>query len=483
MITSIISIRLFTTLLSPTEIGRLNIFLAIYGWFALVLLNPVVMYVNRKIIEWDTLEVVHKNLICLFKYFIIVSLLAGFGIVILNYLIGIGIIASSLWIFIIIAGSILLYSLNTSVLGWLNLFRKRFLFVFFSVLTLWLGIGISIFFVLRLFSKAEYWLLGQLLGNALVLFLAIPVLFKILRKNNSATSNNKEGFTLSAVFNFAWPLAIGTFLYWCHTQGYRFVFQSIAGTELLGFFVVGFGIGSNLMLSFDTLFNQYYHPVFYNDISNSDKKEKTIAWNNYSYAFFPAAIIVAVYVSAGGHLFITVFTDEKFHAVGSIVLWGAVSELLRMIFSTLGMVSHAEMKMKPLIFPGITGAFVAITGVFLFVKINPFLGAGLALFLGWLLALVHLYFKMRKLLPIQIPWKRIFYGFTLSLPVIAFFSAMKKVLLMPTLFQSIMLLSATGIYVLLIEVILARKWLKFPLKMPFLDDFEQKIKSIVFGNL
>jgi len=483
MITSIISIRLFTTFLSPAEIGRLNIFLAIYSWFALVLLNPVVMYVNRKIIEWNMIESVHKNLISLFKYFIIVAMSAGFGVVVLNHLIGIGIIASSIWIFIIIAGSILLTSLNVSVLGWLNLFRKRFLFVFFSVLTLWLGLGISIFFILRLFPKAEYWLLGQLLGNALILLLATVTLFRILKKSNAAISDNKEGFTLSAVFNFAWPLAIGTFLYWCHTQGYRFVFQKLVGLDTLGFFVVGFGLGSNLMLSFDTLFNQYYHPIFYSGIANNSDQQKTIAWNKYAHAFFPASIIVAVYVSLGGPLFAKVFTGERFHIVGNIILWGAVSELFRMFASTIGMISHAQMEMKPLILPSITGAATAIISIFLFVRINPFLGGGVSLALGWFFASTHLFFKMKRLLPVQIPWRRIIYSLILSLPLFVFFVAMKNILISPTIFQSVILLGVSALYVFFAQIIMARRWLSLPIKMTMVDDFEQKMKSIVFGDL
>ena len=37
-LTSIVSIKIFTTLLSPFEVGRLNIIFAVIGWFGLIFL-------------------------------------------------------------------------------------------------------------------------------------------------------------------------------------------------------------------------------------------------------------------------------------------------------------------------------------------------------------------------------------------------------------------------------------------------------------
>ena len=50
------------------------------------------------------------------------------------------------------------------------------------------------------------------------------------------------------------------------------------------------------MVSFDGLFNQYYQPIFYNEIANSTEEQRTIAWNKYAHAFFPAIVLVMLYI-------------------------------------------------------------------------------------------------------------------------------------------------------------------------------------------
>jgi len=474
MLTSIISIRIFTTLLSPSEIGRLNILLAICSWFSLVVINPVGMYVNRKIIEWNRDGLVQRHLIPLLEFFVVVVGLAIIVVIGLNYFIGLGIDIKIWWIIIIVAGSILLTSGNASFLGWLNLFGKRFSFVFLSVITLWLGLVLSTFFVLKIMAKAEYWFAGQLLGQGLVLVEAAILFLRILGKPASFVIQKDRDFTPSLVFRFAWPLAIGTFLYWCHSQGYRFVFQKIAGTEALGLFAVGFGIGSNLMVAFDTLFNQYYHPIFYNEIANSNEEQRTIAWNKYGSFFFPAIIIMMVYIGVNGPLLAKVFTGERFHYVGNIILWGAVAESLRMMTSATAMVSHAQLEMKPLIIPSIVGAVSAIIGVFILVRFNPFLGGGFAISFGWLLAFLVLFKNMKKLLPIEFPYKRVLYSIFLSLPFFVLLLVKKTDFM---IVQSLIILVVSGLYLIFAQFILARKWISLPLRLSFIDEWENKFKN------
>lgn len=484
VLVSIVYVRILTTLLLPREVGRLNILLSICGWFGLVLVNPVGMYINRKLIEWNKEGSARTYLIYLVQYFLVVSIFAVVSISFLNYFVGLGINVDVIWLFILVSASILLTSGNSSFLGYLNLLGSRAWFVSLTILTLLSGLGFSAFFVLRLFPTAECWLSGQLLTQGVIFIFAMTILFRKLQKPLLMAQHNKDtSFTLPAVFHFAWPLAIGTFLYWCHTQGYRFAFQKIAGLEALGLFVVGFGIGSNLMVSFDTLFNQYYYPIFYNEISHSTEEQRTNAWNKYACAFFPAVVPVAIYVAVNGPLIAKVFTGEKFHQVGNIIFWGALAECLRMAVSVVGMVSHAQFKMKPLILPGITGVFTAIIGVFLFVRIHPFIGGGLALTLGWLLVLIHMYRNMKKLLPIQIPWKRIFYSLILGIPLLIFFTITRRIFHTPTIFQSLIVLSSSGLYLLLAQFILARKWLSLPIKIAFIDEIEQKLRSYLQRDL
>lgn len=477
MLTSIISIRIFTTFLSPLEVGRLNILMAICGWFGLVLINPVGMYVYRKIIEWKEKGVASKYTIYFFRYLLIVATFAIFITSVLRHYLNLEI--KVLWSFVV-GGYILSSSGNTSFLSWLNLFGKRFHFVLFTILTLWFCLLFSTLFVGVISSKSEYWLLGQIFGYFLVLFVAKIMTLRVLNSNDIGNYKNQD-FTLSSVFNFGFPLALGTFLYWIHTQGYRFVFQKIAGLDTLGLFTVGFGIGSNLIISLETLFNQYYHPIFYQEIANSDEKQRTLAWNKYAYAFFPAIVLVSIYLGVSGPLLTKVFTGERFHQVGNIIFWGVIAESLRIITSTTALVSHAQIETKPLIVPSIIGTIVAIVGVFIFVRINPFHGAGFALSFGWLLAFIYLFKNMRKLLPIKFPVKRILYSLMLSIPLFSML-IMIKIYKQFTTLQSLLILGVFGSYMLFAQIVLARKWISLPIKIDLIDKIEGKTK-LYFSEL
>jgi len=475
---SIASIRVYTTLLSSTEVGRLNVLLAISGWFWLVLISPVSMYIGLKITNWSREGLAYKYLFSFLRYLFIIAGLAVVSVAAIKYLIGIGIDIEISWLSVLISGSILLTIGSMIFVSCLNFLGYRLWYVILTSFTLGISLVISAFFVLKIGGKAEYWMSGQLCGQFLVLMVTLAKLFRVLRQLPVATKSgdNDRSFTFPVVLKFAWPVAIGIILYWIHTQGYRFVFQKVAGIETLGFFAVGFGIGSNLMVSFDGLFNQYYQPIFYNEIANSTEEQRAIAWNKYARAFFPAIALVVLYIATNGSLIAKLFTGEKFQQVGNIVLWGAVTEGLRMMASATSMVAHAQFKTKPLILPGVTGAVSAITGIFLFSRNYPFIGSGVSLTIGWLLSLTHLYSKMKKLLPVQMPWRRMLYSLILGIPLVVVFIVRGNTLFAPTIFQSLIVLCISGLYLLFAQYILARKWVSLPIKVPLIDNLEQKLK-------
>jgi len=474
IITLIISVRVITTMLTPLEVGRLNIITAICGWFGLVLLNPVGMYVNRKLVEWYREKTTKTYLIYLAKYILIVAVVSVGMMLLLRPLIGINI--TYLWLAALVAGSIVFNSGNQAYTSYINLLGHRFPFVLISNLTLWVGIIFSLFLVKRFSPAAEYWLSGQLLGQFALLLLAGVVLSRILSNAGDSVTIKDNTFSAPLVFKYAWPLALDTFLYWVHMQGYRFIFQRAAGVETLGLFVVGFGIGSNLMVSFDALFNQYYHPIFYKDISNSDARQRITAWNKYASIFFPSLILVMGYIALNGNLLARIFTGARFHQIGNIIIWGALAEGLRMMASTTALVSHAQMETKPLILPRITGTVTAVIGMLLLGFYRPLIGFGISISAGCLLGLVHLYISMKRLLPIQFPWKRIIYSLVLGSPLLVFFIVVNRNINNPTIMQSFLLLVIPGTYLLFIQYILVRKWFPLFSNLSVVDNIEDKLR-------
>jgi O-antigen/teichoic acid export membrane protein len=479
VITSIISIRIFTTLISPYEVGRLNILSVIYGWFGLIFIAPVGTYVNRKIIEWDRKGLARKHLGSVLTYFLLLTIFAIMTVLGLRGFIGIDI--KIIWILLLTTGSIMLTNGNNSFLGWINLFGKRFCFVFLSVLTIWLGLGFSILFAINISPTAEYWLIGHLIAQGCIFILAIVVLFRSLNKTSSVEMKETDNsFSLPVVFSFAWPFAISSFFYWIQSQGYQFAFKKLTDLEMLGLFTVGLGVGNKLMIPFEDLFNQYYRPIFYNEIADSNEAQRTEAWNKYAMVFFPAVVLMVAYIAMNGSLIAKIFTGERFHGVGCVILWGSVTGGLQMIASVIALVSHAQFKTKSLIVPAITLACVSLIGIFLLVPWNAFMGGGIALSMGWLIYLIHLYANMKRQLPIKIPWKRIYYSVFLSGPLIIFSPIIYRIAYKISIPQALVILFVSGLYWLFAQFILARKWLSLPIKMALVDDFETKVKMFFY---
>ena len=146
ILVSIVSIRFFTTLLTPAEVGRLNIILAMTGWFGLVLINPPGMYMNRKIIEWNRQGALLKYLRYWIFYLALVAIFAVLLISAVHTFIGTGIDIKFGWLVLIVLGSVLFGSGYSSSVSYINLLGRRFWFVIISNAGLWMSLLLSVLF-------------------------------------------------------------------------------------------------------------------------------------------------------------------------------------------------------------------------------------------------------------------------------------------------------------------------------------------------
>ena len=456
-LTSILYIRIFTAMLTPAEVGRMNIILSATGWFALVLVNPVGMYMNRRLLEWEKEGTMRLRLNGWMGYLLGISM---FSIILIPlYRSGLGIHISSLWLAVLVAAGIIITSGNASYAGFLNLLGHRLYFVAGSVLALWAGLLLSILLV-RLFpASAESWLAGQLGGQGIAFLLILALLYKALPEKDAAAAAKKERADFGAVWNFSWPLSISVFLYWIQTQGYRFIFQHESGSEALGIFVVGFAIGSSLMLVFESLFNQFYQPIYYAEISHASDEAKTVAWDRYAEIFLPMVLATVVFVAANGGAIAHIMASEKFRQGGRILLWGALAEGLRMMVSMLALISHSKLKMSPIILPGVVGVATMLCLLFPLLPWDPFVGAGVAIVAGWLVSGVLMYFSMRRLLPVRFPWQRLGWTLILVIPILVVRVAAGPVSVDTALSKTIIPLFISTVLLIFVYSMLLHGWL------------------------
>jgi len=486
-ITGMLSTRIVTSVLVPHEIGRMAIVMAIILWFNF-LTGPASAYTQRNLLEWDLRGMVRKNISYLFLYLSVVSVVGSIVLIIMKHTIGIGINIETYWIIMLVMGLVFTTGINNGFMGWLNMFKKRIWYVFFSNLTTWLGICLSLLFVMFISMSAENWLLGQILSHLLILFFSGIVFLKLLkppqafRARENGTSIEKPK-SLLLVFNFGWPISVASLILWFQQSAYRFVLEKTSSLEVVGLFTVGFGLGMNLVDRFYSLFNQFYDPIFFKEITTGDISKKTAAWNNYAYYLMPAALVMSIYIICGGPFIAKIIVGEKFyHIAKNSIIWGVISQLALIFYTAYSMVGMIQHNTKGYILPNIIGLIVMMCGLFSLSSWDPYLGAGISLSAGSLAVFLVGRWTMVKLLPVKLPVKRLFFSFILTLPMIVFLGIIRSLYLTPSIIQSLVVLTLSGVYVVFIQFILVKKRMVLPKQLDFVDKIENKWESYFLKN-
>src|SRR5439155_14823441 len=196
------------------------------------------------------------------------------------------------------------------------------------------------------------------------------------------------GFDVTSVFQFSWPLVITTAFYWAQTSGYRFVLAGLTDVRNISLLTVGLSIASAPLAMFDTLFTEYYRPIFYQEIKFSTESHKARAWGRYASAYFPAIILTGVFVAFGGPFLARVLVSRAFQGVAWLVLWGALIQSTLMVYSTYVSLSFASLDTRVLVRPNILGAVAALSLILLLARGLPLLGPAIALTVGMVVTML-----------------------------------------------------------------------------------------------
>ncbi|MGA2670016.1 MAG: hypothetical protein ABSF21_01165 [Dehalococcoidia bacterium] len=463
-VTGLVAIRLLTSLLPPEEAGRYYILLSLSAFFALLLINPVGMYINRKTHEWHRSGTIQKNLHLFWLYLLGVALFAFFVLLLLKSTVGLGIDITWLWLLALVAGGLLFNTANVTVTTILNFLGNRIWFVIFTLLTLWVGLGLSFFFTSKINAQAEYWLAGVILAQFLIFFLSYRYLTTSLNRSRNEPRPGLPSIpkfsTMLPPLHFAWPLAIVAGLSWVQSQSYRFVLSHFGGLEALGLFAVGYGIAASITAVFESIFDQYYLPIFYKEVSTADLEGRKTSWNRFAAYLFPGALVMTAFIIACTPYLIKLLVAPQFHEAGRFILWGGLAELFCLLARGFSMMAHAEMKTTWLILPSITGAAVALGGVLALTQWDPQVGTGIALTIAGFAMLLYLGIRLHKEVAFSLPWRRIFISIALSAPLlVGLLIGINPLIGQPTYVQAIVVLVIAGSYLAAVQYLMATRWL------------------------
>ena len=469
---SLITLRLFTSVLLPEEVGRASVISSSISWFVLLLVSPVDNYIYRRAVEWCAEGTLLRNLLRNFAtYLAVVAVVAVSLLLLLNRCMAESMSLSIPSLIFLSIGYILVREWVWQPVMVLNIMGHRLGYVALMNGATWIGLAFSILLVHWRGPRAEYWLSGPVLAHLALLTVSLPVFLRVGSRTPASTAGDQvhtsHWLAIRGVFDFSWPQIIYGVLYWLQTQSYRFILAENADLITVGLFATGFSLGMMPTLMFDQLFNEFYTPLFYQAISNSSKQEQVRAWNEMASAYFPALILVGAFAAVSGPFLARFLVGERFQGVGWLSLWGALAVCGAQASTAIGMAGRARMNTRILVWPNLCGAVVAVSGVAVLSRWSPLGGTGLALALATATSAVLIMLQVRRLLPVQFPWRRIGLATLISLPLVATIAVIRTICVPPNMTVSLIVLVAGGSYLLAAQFSLARPWLKIPLPASF----------------
>jgi len=405
-----LTVKLATTFLSPSGYGQMSLILAVIAGFNSVLINPVGMFVNRRLHGWVDAGTVKKYFINYAGYLLLVILIATIVIIVLQNTIGLVVGVLTSWLVVIIGISLLFNTANQTFIPSLNLLNFRIWFVVLSLITLLASLLLSLFFAYIFQANAEYWLFGQVLGQAFLGVVSGVIFFRVIKtvKVKEPIAQLKSQKQWSAMFLFIWPLAVAVGLHWVQTQSYRFIVGKTLGLSSLGLFVVGYGVSASIIASYESVLTTYFLPLFYRRVSLDDRSIQSRAWLRYASAVFPTLFLTAFFIICFSQDICKILLGPNFQLAYHYVIYGALAESGRVIVATYSYIAHARMKTYKLLPANITGAIIAPTLIFLLTPHFGIKGAGIALVIASASLVLVLRITLNKQLNISFPWKEMF---------------------------------------------------------------------------
>jgi O-antigen/teichoic acid export membrane protein len=456
----IVAIKVSTALLAPKEMGNIYIFTTVYTFFILSLISPFGQYINRYTHQWyekksliDNLGLYSLYLICIAIFSVLVGfLLYSFGVlqnIELIFFLGL------LFLFV------LFMTLNQTILPILNMLHYRLSFTVLMVFTA-LGIVIFGYFFIKFFGNhAENWLLGTVISNIIFLIIGFFVLKSRLNEKFHGFLYSFKKITkekIKSILMFVVPLSVASLFMWLQNSGYRLLIERNIGLEFLGFLGVGLAISGQIASTVESIVMQYFHPIYYKQITNTTIEERKKAIESFIDKALPVYLMLVIFLTFLAKYVVEILVDEKYYGVYIFTVFGIWIEFFRMTTNLFGNISQSEMNTKKFMTPYITGSLVTIILVYFSSKsINYELYLPISLILGAFFTMSVMYISMKKLIDFKINIKLIFLSFFISFPYsFTYFFSFKTNLIL-----NLLIVSFFGLYFLWTIYFLYKKGLSY----------------------
>ena len=383
------SVKIMTHLLTPTEMGKVALITTTTSLFALFLVNPVGMFINRRMHAWVDAGSFRSYFGLFVGYLAAVSLVAAVALL-GAYHFGFDLGGARLpWALALICGSLLFNTIATTLVQALNMVQRVRAFTVLTLGTLITSLGLSVWLNHAGVPSGERWLAGTLLGQTLFGIIAYIVFFR--RPCQGYAPLRIGGVQWSAMLAFCWPIGLAVLLQWLHMQGYRFLLADRFGLAQLGLYAAGYGVAASLISAMETLLTTWYQPIFYRMANSTDAAQRDRAWSTYASVMLPVSALGMTALVAVSPSLPKVLLGEAFHDAGRYVMLGALAEWARMLVGLVGLNAHRHMSTRRLIAPNLCGMIATYLVLLATIKPLGLLAAPVAICAGSCTVIAYLW--------------------------------------------------------------------------------------------
>ena len=441
------SLHISTHLLGPVEIGRLQLVLTFIGLVTLLQAGTG-QFLQRYAAAWLVEGRLTDNLR---RYVAWLCMMAGGSAAALVLAHPPGLPVPPSWLALLLAGQLLVATLQQTLLHLINLLNLRLAYVVLGNATAWGGLTVAWALAAPDGGTAVSWLLGLLAAQALALWPAAWLLASQLN-GRAQRPPNAPAFAAGPVSRFAWPVAAASVLYWVQRSLPLPWLAQAAGLDVLGKFSVGFSLGMLGMLAFDTLFREVYGPRYDRAVAQAQHTAHVQAWEQYAAALLPAAVAAALCVAAAAQALLPAMAGPAFAGASAYVAWGAACQLLLSWQSLLQLKAASIQDNRMLVLPQAAGALTTLAVLAIPAALPAADSAALALLSGPALTTLLSAWRLRERHAGRWPWRRMAWATATAVPALA-------TVLLPA---SSFMLGALACFGVLHQWMLARTWLTVP---------------------
>lgn len=455
------TLRVATTLLSPDEMGKVALVVTTTAFFALLLINPVGMFINRRLHAWQASGIARGYLFHYGGYIAIVAILAAvsLSLLVVSGLVEFGIPTG--WLITLVCGSVIFNTINQTAIPSLNLLGNSRRFVLLTVATLIASFVTAVAIVLAVEQTAQYWLLGLILGQALFALVGARELLDQLGRNGQATKLPLlKRQHLTGLFAFSWPVAAAAGLGWVQAQGYRYLMVDELGLAQVGLFVAGYGLSAGFIAGFESVLTAYFQPRLYRDASGASPQEQMEAWRRYAAAVIPSLVLTVGLLVVLAPDLTRLFLGQQFQNAANFVIWGALAEATRALVSVYALIAHVLMRTRWLIWPSLIGAIISIVVCSVLIPIYGADGAGIGLVTAGSITMLLMHLVLLEKVGAGVSPRKILVALALTPALLAIAMALRHWLPLSHWMLPIVTCIITGLMFIIAQFLLLHKHLR-----------------------